>query len=219
MGKLIVFEGRDGTGKATQSALLFERLKTNGITCALIDFPQYQTPSGRRITQYLEKKIHPKSPYEVAILYAEDRLAARERLEALLKKNDIVIADRYVPANLAYCTALVEEPKRQNEIFEAVSNLEYNVNRMPREDIVIYFKVSHDAQHKLAFKKGTENDRYVNEPDYLKRVETQYEQYASRYGWRIILTTHKGVLRAKEEIAEEVWGHVSLFLQSHSVRE
>ena len=38
-GKLIVFEGTDGSGKATQSKLLFERLQREGVDCRKLNFP------------------------------------------------------------------------------------------------------------------------------------------------------------------------------------
>lgn len=40
-GKLIVFEGTDGSGKATQSKLLFERLQREGVDCRKLNFPRY----------------------------------------------------------------------------------------------------------------------------------------------------------------------------------
>ena len=40
-GKLIVFEGTDGSGKGTQLSLLVEMLKSRGIPYETLDFPRY----------------------------------------------------------------------------------------------------------------------------------------------------------------------------------
>ena len=49
MGKLIVFEGTDGSGKATQSALLCQELEKRGIAFRKLEFPRYQEESSALI--------------------------------------------------------------------------------------------------------------------------------------------------------------------------
>ena len=53
MGKLIVFEGTDGTGKSTQFALLTKRLQSENIPFRRLQFPQYLEPSSALIRMYL----------------------------------------------------------------------------------------------------------------------------------------------------------------------
>ena len=53
-GKLIVFEGTDGSGKATQSQLLCERLAREGVAYKNIDFPRYGKPSAAMVQEYLD---------------------------------------------------------------------------------------------------------------------------------------------------------------------
>ena len=55
-GKLIVFEGTDGSGKATQSQLLFERLQREGVDCRKLDFPRVQFEKDMRDFSAGQKK-------------------------------------------------------------------------------------------------------------------------------------------------------------------
>ena len=56
-GKLIVFEGTDGSGKATQSRMLFERLQREGIDCRRLDFPRYGEKSAALVELYLGVRL------------------------------------------------------------------------------------------------------------------------------------------------------------------
>ena len=52
-GKLIVLEGTDGSGKATQTARLLERLQGEGRDCRQVEFPRYGEESSALIRLYL----------------------------------------------------------------------------------------------------------------------------------------------------------------------
>ena len=51
--KIIVIEGLDGSGKATQTALLAEKLKAGGKTVRRLEFPDYGSPSSALVKMYL----------------------------------------------------------------------------------------------------------------------------------------------------------------------
>ncbi len=101
-GKLIVIDGTDGSGKATQVELLRKRLTKEGKTVKIVDFPEYyENFFGKFIGHCLSEqyynflKIHPKI---ASVLYAADRWESKEKIEAWLKKGYIVLANRYVSA-------------------------------------------------------------------------------------------------------------------------
>ena len=53
-GTLIVLEGIDGSGKATQSALLEKKLKEAGKAVMHISFPDYESDSSALVKMYLK---------------------------------------------------------------------------------------------------------------------------------------------------------------------
>src|SRR5579871_2025076 len=101
-GKLIVFEGIDGSGKRTQAEALAREFSARGIACAQIDFPRYDGFFGRLVAQFLNGDFGPLEavdPHFSALLYANDRLEAKPRLEAELAAGKILLADRYISSN------------------------------------------------------------------------------------------------------------------------
>ena len=62
MGKLIVIEGTDGSGKSTQFRKLTERVAQEGTEFKQLVFPQYEEPSSALIRMYLggEFGSHPQ---------------------------------------------------------------------------------------------------------------------------------------------------------------
>ena len=83
MGKLIVFEGTDGTGKSTQYARACKRLEAQGVRFQNIKFPQYDEPSSALIKMYLAgefgKDPDAINPYAASTFYAVDRYAGFAR--------------------------------------------------------------------------------------------------------------------------------------------
>ena len=54
-GKLIVFEGTDGSGKATQTKLLCQTLEERGIPYKKLEFPRYEEESSALIRLYVNE--------------------------------------------------------------------------------------------------------------------------------------------------------------------
>ena len=53
MGKLIIFEGLDGSGKGTQTELACQNLHSKGYDPLKISFPDYDSPSSALVKMYL----------------------------------------------------------------------------------------------------------------------------------------------------------------------
>ena len=99
MGKLIVFEGTDGSGKSTQFNLLCSRLQEQGTQFQRLVFPQYSEPSSALLRMYLAGEFGPHptdvNPYAASTFYAVDRYAAWKKVwEKSYRAGSLILSDR-----------------------------------------------------------------------------------------------------------------------------
>jgi len=152
-GKLIVFEGIDGSGKSTQSRLLIERLKKNGYRIATMDFPRHGHPSAYLVDKYLQdryKGAKQLSSWRVSIFYACDRYDASFEIRKWLEDGKIVIIDRYVGSNMGHQGGKIEDKKKRKEFVQWLDDLEYKFFGIPKPDINIILKTSPKISQRLS---------------------------------------------------------------------
>lgn len=215
-GKIIVIEGSDGAGKTTQLALLKDYLKKNNTDFFLHDFPQYETSFfGKFIGDFLNNEYGPVldvSPYFVSFPFAADRFLAKELL--LTKKNEgnIVLLDRYVGSNASYQGARLPE-SQQNKFIKWLYEMEYNVFKIPKEDLVIFLYVPIDIAQKLILARsrkeyldaGKKKDVYEKDIEFQKKVSAIYKNFCKKFdNWVLIDCTKNGKILSREEIHEKV---------------
>ncbi len=112
MGRLVVVEGLDGAGKRTLTEALTASLRDAGASVAGIAFPRYGTSvHADLVADALHGRVGDlgESVHGMALLFALDRLGARNDLLGLLAHNDVVLADRYVASNAAYGAARLHQ--------------------------------------------------------------------------------------------------------------
>ena len=114
MGKLIVIEGLDGSGKSTQLDLLPKRLKENGIDCKAVSFPDYASNSSALVKMYLagEFGTHPSdvNPYAASAFYTVDRFASyKTGWGDYYKNGGTVISGRYTTSNAVHQASKLQE--------------------------------------------------------------------------------------------------------------
>src|SRR3989338_3434684 len=120
-GKLIVIDGTDGTGKTTQTKLLYNYLKAKRIKTAVFDFPQYNTFFGKLIARYLLGELgglNDTSHYLSSLPFVLDRLYARNKMIALLRRGCVILANRFVSSNAAHQAAKLKTSTAQNIFLE-----------------------------------------------------------------------------------------------------
>jgi len=163
-GKLIVIDGVDGSGKATQADLLVKRLQEDGHRVVKIEFPRYTEESSALIRDYLNGKFgtaEEVGPYRGSIFYAIDRYSASFELKKLLEDGYIVIADRYVSANKGHQASKIESRQERAKFLLWINELEYDIFGIPVPDLTIFLHLPAELSYELVLKK--------TEREYIKR--------------------------------------------------
>ncbi|MEG0378064.1 MAG: thymidylate kinase, partial [Eubacterium sp.] len=114
-GRLIVVEGVDGSGKQTQTDLLFDRLIKEGFPVKKVSYPRYHKDSTAMVKLYLNGAFGEDpdsvSPYIASTFYAADRYASyKEDYEDFYRDGGIVIADRYTTSNMVHQAGKIADP-------------------------------------------------------------------------------------------------------------
>jgi dTMP kinase len=210
-GKLIVIEGSDSSGKATQTKILVNRLKEEGKKVISITFPQYSSFYGRMISKYLRGKYgnpHQINSYLVSLLYAQDRLLVKDKLINWLKQGKVVIADRYLTSNQIYQTAKISKNEEKEKFLGWLDKLEYSQNKLSRPDLVLYLHVPLSVVIKWKEKRVRQADHKFD-VTYFKKVERQAKALTKKFkSWRMINCVEGKRVLFKKEVAEKIWGEV-----------
>lgn len=213
-GKIVVIEGGDGSGKATQAKLLIEYLDKNSIPHAYLDFPNYSSFYGKLVGQFLRGEfgdLQTVSPYLAALTFALDRLSAKDTIDASLRTGKVIVMNRYVTSNMAHQGSKIAEEANRNKFLKWLDELEYETNKIPREDIVLYLHVPWHIGKKLTQLK---NDRsYLNgkkediqEADEKHRQDTEalYKKLSEKKSWITISCMKNDTMKSKAQIHEEI---------------
>ncbi|MBA1432941.1 MAG: dTMP kinase [Epsilonproteobacteria bacterium] len=192
-GKIIVFEGIDGSGKGTQSKELYEYLQNLNYKVILLEFPFYnETFFGKEVGEYLNgvfgqlDEVHPKFS---AMLYAGDRFEKKETILKKLNDGYMIICDRYVPSNIAHQTAKYQNESERKKLKQWIEELEYNVYGLPKPNIVLFMDMNPNLSDKLVLKKDIRNytnkqkDLHESDNTYLVNVYKIFKQMTKNTNW------------------------------------
>ncbi len=221
MGKLIVFEGTDGSGKSTQFELLAKRLEAEQIGFQRLRFPQYEEPSSALIRMYLGGAFgddpEAVNAYAASTFYAVDRYASYQRVwKDYYQGGGLVVSDRYTTSNAVHQGSKVPEGERA-EFFRWLYDLEYDRMGLPRPDLVVLLDMPVELSEQLMRKReqstGTHADIHERDEDYLKKCRDVALHAAKYYGWRTVSCAKNGAIRGVEDIHEEVYAIVKSCLE------
>lgn len=215
-GKLIVIEGIDGSGKQTQSNLLYNALKAEKKDCIMkLSFPDYRCPSSEPLKMYLSGEFGSNaqdvSPYAASTFFGVNRFSSyKKRWERDYKAGKIIIADRYTTANAVHQASKLDDQDR-NGFFEWLYDFEFNKLGLPKPDLVILLDMPAEASARLTenrrnkFTGSSQKDIHEKDFDYLKKSEITAKGAAQYLGWKIISCIKAdGAVKTINEIHTEV---------------
>jgi dTMP kinase len=137
VGRLVVIEGLDGSGKQTLTRALAERARGDGASVATMAFPRYGIDIHADLVHdalYGRLGDLSDSVYGPALLFALDRRAAAAEIRRLTAHHDLVLLDRYVSSNAAYGAARLGGPDLETDFPEWVRDLEIGRFGLPSPD-------------------------------------------------------------------------------------
>lgn len=199
MGKLIVIEGSDGSGKATQTKLLFEYLKGQGKDVRMVSYPDYDSPSSSLVKMYLGSEFG-HDPYGVNA-YVTSAFFAVDRFASYLKnwksfyessKDAVVICDRYVTSNMLHQTSKLPSLKEKEAFLDWEYDFEFVKGGLPIPDLVFFldvlpdtaFRLMKDRENKITHE--SEKDIHESNRDFLVKSYENSMLVGRKYGWRNI---------------------------------
>jgi dTMP kinase len=213
-GFFIVLDGIDGSGKATQTALLLERLKKAGYKTGTIDFPQYYDNFFGKFTgEYLTGKLGDVHPYLASMLYALDRWESKDRIAKDLKEGKVFVCNRYMSANMIHQGGRIRDARKRKEMMEFLRKMEFDIFGIPKPDMVFYLDVLPEVGQKLvgnkssrAYTKGKKRDIHEKDRQHLINARNQALRLVKENkDWKKIDCMRKKEILPPEVISEMIW--------------
>lgn len=209
--KLIVIEGLDGSGKATQAKKLTKALTDRGIPVREVSFPDYDSDSSALVRMYLSGQFgtdpQDVNAYAASAFYAVDRFASYKKDWSRDYARGVIIADRYTTSNAVHqCGKLPKE--HWADFLDWLFDFEYNKLGIPAPDCVVYLNVDPQVSQALmtARYSGDESKKDIHERDlaYLKHSREAAAYCAEKLGWKTVDCCRDGQMRAIEEIHADI---------------
>ena len=226
-GRLIVIDGTDGSGKATQIELLKKRLSKEGYATKVVDFPEYYDNFfGKFLGHCLSEQyynwvnIHPKI---ASVIYAADRFESKEKIERWLKAGYVVLANRYVSANQIHQGGKIKNAAKRAAFMNWLEEMEYGTFKIPKPDLVFYLNVpmkiverllkERNIEHARAY-LGKKKDVHETDINFLKNSQKSALWLAEREkNWKKIECAPKGEILPRAEIHEEIYRTIKKVLK------
>ncbi|PIT92649.1 MAG: hypothetical protein COU08_01480 [Candidatus Harrisonbacteria bacterium CG10_big_fil_rev_8_21_14_0_10_42_17] len=220
-GAFFVIEGIDGSGKGTQTKMLFSRLKKMRALVKMISFPQYNTPSAHFVEKYLRGEYGDAvnmDPRLSSVFYAADRFDGSFTIQKWLKQGAVVIADRYLASNLGHQGSKIKDLRARKKFMQWVYDFEYNLLGIPKPNINIFLDVPPriasrfiDMKADRSHLRGKKRDMHEGSLSHLKRAHSTYHTAVSLYPKDFIVVdcAPRGRLMSLTEIHEKIFSIIT----------
>lgn len=213
MGKLIVIEGLDGSGKSTQLDVLTEKLLKNNFNCKKISFPDYDDPSSTLIKMYLSGEFgtdpQDVNAYAASLFYAVDRYASfKKHWKNFYDNGGVIVSGRYVTSNAVHQMSKLDESEWVPYL-NWLYDLEYNKSQIPKPDLVIMLDMPPEISQKMLSNRysgdETKKDIHERNVEYLKNCRKAALFAAKHSNWKIINCASNNSPRTIEDISNEIY--------------
>lgn len=210
--KIIVIEGLDGSGKATQTQILAEKLANQAKKVRKLEFPDYANPSSSLVKMYLGGDFGDKpedvNAYAASAFYAVDRVASYMQFwKKDYADGSVILSDRYATSNIIYQMSKLPE-NEWDSFIEWQADFEYKKLGIPQPDKVIYLDVDPKVSQKLMEKRyngdNSKKDLHEKNLNYLLECRKSAIYAAKKCGWTVIDCCENGEIKAIEKIAKEI---------------
>lgn len=223
MGKLIVLEGLDGSGKSANYRLVCDKLKRDGTEFSHIVFPRYNKDSSALLRMYLNGEFGTNpldvNAYTASTFYAVDRFASyRDDWGKTYEAGGLILSDRYTTSNAVHQGSKLSDTELP-EFFTWLQDLEYNKMLLPKPDLVLYLDTSIDVslrrmKHR---QEATNTHADIHEKDvaYLTKCLHTADLACDFFRWhRVPYLNADGSERALDEKNEEIYSLIRACIES-----
>lgn len=225
-GKLITIEAGDGSGKATQTKALYDRLLAEGYQVLKVEYPDYQSESSALVRMYLGGEFGQQaenvSAYGASAFFAVDRYASYLlKWRQAYESGWIILADRYTTSNMVHQAVKLKDPVEREEFLAWLWDFEFGRLQLPVPDRVIYLDMPPEISDRLINSRAAKDssrkkDIHEKDTSYLHHCHRAYNEVAEKYGWVKISCAQQGNLRTVQDIHEDVYQAVKEILRDEN---
>lgn len=213
MGILITIDGLDGSGKQTQSEILYDRLTREGIKAKIVSFPDYESNSSALVKMYLGGEFshdpNAVNAYAASSFFAVDRVASyisdwKEDYE----NGTVIIANRYTTANAIHQLSKIDDTEERIRFLDWLYDFEFEKLRIPSPDLTLFLEVPVEISLGLIKARSEETGREIDiheNADHLNKAYSAALFSADRLGWTTVHCSENGKMRTRESIADEIF--------------
>ena len=213
---IIDIEGTDGSGKHTQTKLLYEYLVSKGYKCKMISFPNYDSNSSAPVKMFLAGELGGSANclngYQASALYAVDRLVTMKQLD--VNAYDYILLDRYTPSNMIHQSTRIKDMEELNSFLDWLEDFEYGKLNLPKPDRILFLDMPVEYSIKLAreratLKNGQTKDILEQDSTHLFKAYDRAKYVAEKFNWTTIKCVNNG-LKSMEEIHADILTKLNL---------
>ena len=225
MWKLIIIEGTDGSGKHSQTELIYNKLTLLlGIEkIKKLSFPNYESKSSEPVKMYLSgefgKNVEDVNAYAASILYSVDRFASfKTEWENFYNGGGVIISDRYTTSNMIHQASKIRDDSEREKYLKWLIDLEWNKIAIPKPDLVLFLDVPFEVSQRLIEERknkitgDNKKDIHENNTEYLKNSYNIAKNLSEKYNWNVISCVENDKLKSIEDINNEIMNEIKKIL-------